>query len=137
MTYFIDTNVFLRVLIKEDPQSFNAGVNLLKKIKDGGLKAVTSSLVLTEIGWTLKSFYKFEKEQVIRAIKSIISLHGLAIIDEINWLYALDLYTSKKVKLIDCLIASKKEIREKKWLVVTYDKDFQKLGIRNATPAEI
>lgn len=137
MTYFIDTNVFLRVLIKEDPQSFNAGVDLLKKIKDGGLKAATSSLVLAEIGWTLTSFYKFEKEKVVRAIKSIISLHGLVIIDGTDWLYALDLYASKKVKLIDCLIASKKEIREKKWLVVTYDKDFQKLGIRNATPAEI
>ncbi|MFZ2202593.1 MAG: PIN domain-containing protein [Microgenomates group bacterium] len=137
MKYFIDTNVFLRVLIKEDPESFNAGLELLGKVKKGSLKAVTSSLVLAEIGWTLSSFYKFEKEDVVRSIRSIIGLHGLVIVDKVDWLYALDSFSRKKVKLIDCLIASRKEIREKKWTVVTYDKDFEKLGIRNASPAEI
>ncbi len=137
MKYFIDTNVFLRVLIKEDPESFNAGLKLLGKVKKGSLKAVTSSLVLAEIGWTLSSFYKFEKEDVVRSIRSIIGLHGLVIVDKVDWLYALDSFSRKKVKLIDCLIASRKEIREKKWTVVTYDKDFEKLGIRNASPAEI
>ncbi|MEK7524747.1 MAG: PIN domain-containing protein [Patescibacteria group bacterium] len=137
MKYFIDTNVFLRVLIKEDPESFNSGLKLLEKVKKGNIKAVTSSLVLAEISWTLGSFYKFKKNDIVRSIKSIISLHGLTIVDEIDWLYALDLYSAKKTKLIDCLIASKKEIREKKWPVVTYDQDFKKLSVHSITPAEI
>ena len=137
MRYFIDTNVFLRVLIREESLSFNSSLRLLEKVKKGSIKALTSGLVLAEIGWTLGSFYKFEKVDIVRSIRSIVSLHGLAIIDDVDWLYALELFSTKKAKLIDCLIASTKEIREKKWLVVTYDKDFEKLGIRSVTPAEI
>lgn len=137
MKYFIDTNVFLRVLIKEEPLSYNSSVKLMEKIKKGNLKAVTSSLVLAEIGWTLGSYYKFNKIDIIRSVKSILGLHGLVIIDETNWLYALDLYSTKKVKLIDCLIASKEEIREKKWAVVSFDKEFDKLGVKRVEPADI
>lgn len=134
MRYFIDTNVFLRVLIKENPEFFNSSVKLLEKIKKGTIKAVTSSIVLAEIGWTLSSFYKFEKETIIRSLKSIVNLHGLAIEDEVNWLYALDFFGKKKVKLIDCLIASRKEIRERKWVVISFDQEFDKLGVKRLEP---
>lgn len=109
----------------------------MEKIKKGDLKAVTSSLVLAEIGWTLGSYYKFDKTDIVKSIKSIISLHGLTITDEVDWLYALDVYDSKKIKLIDCLIASKKEIRGKKWTVVSFDQEFDKLGLKRVEPSDI
>ena len=137
MRYFLDTNVFLRTLIKEDPESFSACVKLLEKIKKGKIKAVTSSLVLAEIGWTLSSFYKFNKDDVVRSIRSVINLHGLSIEDQVDWLFAIDTFSRKKVKLIDCLIASRREIRERKWTIVTFDQEFKKLKVLTATPADI
>lgn len=137
MIYFLDTNIFLRVLIKEDPESFKSCFTLLEKIKNGRVEATTSSLVLAEIGWTLASYYQFSKTDVVRSIKSIISLRGLSIDDQTDWLHALTVFEKKKIKLIDCLIASRKEIREKKWTLVSYDKDFEKTEVLCVVPNKI
>lgn len=137
MKYFIDTNVFLRVLIKENEDTFASCVNLLVKVKGGQIEALTSSLVLAEVGWTLGSYYKFSRKSIVAAIRSIVSLHCLKIEDEPDWLFALESYSKKNVKLIDCVIASKKEIREKKWTVVTFDEDFRKLGVLTAKPSVV
>lgn len=135
--YFIDTNIFMRTLIKENKTSFENCYQLLRMVKLGKIKALTASLILAEIVWTLSSYYQFPKENVIQAIKGIISLRGLKIIDNYNPPFSLNLFSQKKVKYIGALIASIEEIQTKKWIVVSYDKDFDKLGVTRKEPEEI
>lgn len=47
------------------------------------------------------------------------------------------MFEQKPVKFIDALLASIKEIKEKKWKVVSYDRDFDKLGVVRIEPKEI
>lgn len=135
--YFLDTNIFLRALIKENKTSFKDCCQLLKMIKLNQIKAVTASLILAEIVWTLSSYYQFPKKKVVRAIKGIINLRGLKIVDNYSPLISLDLFSQKKVKYIDTLIVSIEEIQTKKWAVVSYDKDFDKLRVTRKEPREI
>jgi len=135
--YFVDTNVFLRVLVRDEEKSYRECISFLQRVKEGRLKAYTSSLILAETHWTLSSFYQFSKEKIIEALRSIVSLRNLKIIDEHNLLTALSFYETNNVKFIDALVASHKLVLKKGAVVVSYDKDFDKLGIPRKEPGEI
>jgi len=137
LNIFIDTNIFLRVLIAgTDEKVFSDCRGLLEKVKLKKVSGYTSSLVLAEMNWTLSSYYSFPKEDVVEALKSIIHLKNLGITDDFNTAYAVDIYAQhKKVKFIDCLICSLREIRTGGLTVVSYDRDFDRLGVKKLEPA--
>ena len=137
MIFFIDTNIFLRVFIKDNTDQATYSRQFLHEIRRGNLKAVTSSLVLAEVGWTLNSLYKFDRLKIAKLLNSIINLSGLTIVDKVDWPIALTHFQTKNIKLIDSLIASVKEIRERKWTIVTYDHDFKKIDVLSLSPEEI
>lgn len=136
-SYFIDTNIFLRALTKDDLKAFGAVIELLQKIKGGYYKAYTSSLVLAEIAWVLGSYYKLKKLDVVKALDSITSLNGLQFIEGQDIVRALELYRSLNVKFIDCLISTTLVSHPKDWIIVSYDKDFDKLKILRLEPQEL
>ena len=137
MIYFIDTNIFLRVLVQDDIKLAKDCIQLLKNVKEGKLKAVTNSLVLAEIVWTLQSFYKLSKRQTVRALKGILNLKGLTIRDQYNPQDAIFIYEKRKVKYIDAAIASIEQIMAKKWIIISYDADFDKLSVIRKEPKEV
>lgn len=137
MEYFIDSNVFLRILVKEDERTFRECYQFLKLVDNRRLKAITSSLVLSEIDWVLEGFYKFKKSEVIKCLESILKLKGLKIIDKIEAILAVELYKKYNIKFIDALISSNPQIYQKKVIVVSYDKDFDKIGVKRKEPKEI
>lgn len=133
--YFIDTNVFLRALIRDDEKTFTDVMSFLERVKDNQLKAYTSSLVLAEVVWTLLSFYKLAKEDVLKSIDSIVSLRGLTFLSDQDVSTALSLYKKYNVKYVDCLIRASLDDR-KTWAIVSYDKDFDKFDIERLEPSE-
>ncbi len=135
--YFLDTNIFLRLLVKEDEQTFGECRLLLQMVKDNQIEAATSSLVLAEIGWTLKSFYKLPKKKIVAMLRSIIHLRGLKMVDDYEPALALRFFLRFNIKLIDAFIAAIEPVAEKKWVVVSYDRDFRKLPILSQTPAAV
>ena len=137
MRFFVDTNIFLRTLIKEDEETHKDCYKFFEAVRLNKIKAVTSHLVLAEIAWTLSSYYGFSKKKVSQALKGIINLRGLAFSDSYQAITALAMFERKPVKFIDALLASIEEISEKKWKIVSYDKDFDRLGVARAEPKEI
>lgn len=137
MLYFIDSNIFLRILTKDNKAQFNACTKILKSIKENKIDAYCSTIILAEVIWTLQSFYHFKKDESVRALKSIINLRGLKIINKYDHLKAADLYSKYSVKFIDALIASDTQIIEKKTQIVSYDKDFDKLPVTRKEPDEV
>ncbi|MDP2951206.1 MAG: hypothetical protein Q8N55_02370, partial [bacterium] len=85
MKYFIDSNIFLRVFVKENEKVFQDCLNLLKKAETKQIKVFTSVLVLAEIDWVLEGFYRFSKERALEAIESIFKLKGLRFIDAFDF----------------------------------------------------
>lgn len=134
---FIDTNIFLRTLIEEDKESFKDCFQLLQNIKTNKFKGITSSVVLSEVAWTLLSYYKFSKPEVVKALRSIVNLRGLSIIDKFQHEVALSLYEKNGIKFIDALIASNPDIVNKNWTVISYDRDFDKIDVKRMEPHQI
>lgn len=135
--YFLDTNIFLRVLAQDDERSFQECTSVLDKVKKGGIQGVTANLVLVEIVWTLESYYEWEKERVLRSFRSVVHLGGLKIVDGYRPGEALDLYEAHNVKFVDAMIASIEPIARKQWIVVSYDADFDKLGVIRKEPGDV
>ena len=137
MIYFIDTNIFLRVLVNENQTFHDQCELLLDKIKQNKIKAITGTVVLTEVLWTLLSYYKTSKIKAVSSVEGILNLRGLKIMDYYDHRMALELYNSHNVKYIDCLIASIKGFDEHKTTVVSYDHDFDKLKILRVEPVSL
>ncbi len=133
MIYFIDSNIFLRVLIQEDIQSFKICSNLLRQIESKKISVVTSDIVLAEIVWVLSSYYKRPRDEIVESIEMINNM-GMKTVNAFDRSIAIRLYGKYSVKYIDALIASIGPIYRKKWTIISYDKDFDKLGVRRKEP---
>lgn len=136
-TYLLDTNIFLRILSGLDNDKKSECELLLRKVESGDIKVVVPNLVLSEIVWTLSSYYKHTKREIINAVKSILNISNIKFIDGYDVFLGLNLFEAKSIKYIDSLIASIDEVQKNKWIVVSYDKDFDKLGVKCIEPSDI
>lgn len=136
MKYLIDTNVFIRFLVKDNERMFKDCEHLFLSLEKGSVLGFVPSHVMTELVWVLQSFYRFEKQKIVSALKSF-EIHGISIDDRFNFPLAVELFEAFNVKFIDALLASHKLIQERKAVIVSYDKDFDKLGVLRKEPREI
>ncbi len=98
---FIDTNIFLRYLTKDDPEKYEQCREIFKKALDGELSLFTSEMVVAELIWTLLSYYKVAKADVIEKVSIIISSQNLHISNRDLIADSLVLYGQKNIDYID------------------------------------
>lgn len=133
----IDTNIFLRVFVKESRQMFEECKQFLQLISQGGMAAYTNTVVLIEVQFVLTSVYHKPREKVKEALEAILSMSTLKIIDDMDAQLALSFYGKTTVKFTDCLIASSKRIQLGEARLVSYDRDFDKLGVTRLEPSKL
>lgn len=132
---FIDTNIWLRfILRKNNINQYEECHRFFTKIEEGVFVPYTSSIVLLEINYVLKSFYKVEKNFITQCIRKILESRNLVLIESTNFKNALEINEKTNVKLTDCVIAT--QVPEKT-AVITFDHDFKKIkNIISQTPGE-
>jgi predicted nucleic acid-binding protein len=102
---FVDTNVFLRYLTRDDPSKYEDCKTLFKKAIEGKITLATSGLVVAELIWTLLSYYKIPKAEVVEKISIIVGTDQLYIPDKEMIADALVLYAMKNIDYIDAFNA--------------------------------
>lgn len=137
MRYLVDTNIFLRLLTEDTGKAHEDSKKLLTASKNNKLSVVTSSVVLAEVNWVLKSFYKIKKVDRLNSLTYIKNLPNLLINDDYRFPLALEMYRNFNIKFIDCMIASIPKILSKEWAIVSYDKDFDKLPVIRKEPKDL
>jgi predicted nucleic-acid-binding protein len=136
-SYFVDTNIFLRPIVKDDPLKVAACENIIDLISKGAIEAFTSHLVLAELVWTSQKSYHIEKGEISKVLQGIASIKNLKIKEEFNVMAAIRHYTRRGVKFIDALIASDSSIQSGGVQIISYDRDFDKLKIPRIEPREL
>jgi len=134
--FFLDTNIFLRFLVDSKGKQHKECVKLFELIEQRKIKGVICCLILVEVYFTLKSFYKFSSSKCKRILEHILGLKNLRTVDDFNYHQALELFNKTGVKFVDCLIASLGFFQDG-GVIISYDKDFDKLGIKRIEPAEL
>jgi|GEM_PF-488128 len=135
--YLIDTNVFLRVFVRENEQAYQSSKKMLEACRTGLIKAIAHDLVLAELICILQGVYKQPKQTAVELVASIVNLRGLEVISGFDERMALNLYKTSSVKYIDACLASIDEISKKEWVIVSYDSDFKKLPVIWQRPEEM
>lgn len=104
MKLFFDTNIFLRFFAKDNEEMYSLSSNLFLLAAEGKIQTSTSTIVLTEVIYTLKSFYRQDNKSIQKHIDSILEIKGLFLIDKTEFKKAYDLYKQGGKKISDCLI---------------------------------
>ncbi len=130
--YLIDTNVFLRAILDDHKIQSTKSKRFLTEIANTEKGTFyTTIFVIMEIEFTLRSLYKFKKNDIADVIKSIINTPKLHV-EEINLiLKALVKYEKLNVDFVDCLNDEKNyECKQ----IYSFDKDFDKLDSKRLEP---
>ena len=109
----------------------------MESVKTGKNEAYISSLVIAEINWILSKFYKLSKEEVIMKLNGVLGLKNLKIIDDVDPVFALKMFQDHSVKFIDAMIASNSLVSKGEMIIVSYDRDFDKMGVKRIEPADL
>ena len=121
---FIDTNVWLRFLLKDEKNQLKPSRDLIKLAEEGKIRPYTSAIVLLEINYVLSKIYRISLARVQTVIGAILSTRNLVIIDKTNFKRAFFWHKKYKVKLPDCLIVSS---LPQNCMLITWDKELTKL----------
>jgi predicted nucleic acid-binding protein len=123
---FIDTNVFLRYLTRDDPSKYERCRAIFRKAIGGEIQITTSGMVIAELIWTLSSFYRVPKADVIEKVSVIVGTESLFIPDKDVVADALVLYARKNIDYIDAYNAVFMKY-EGLSEIYSYDEDFDAL----------
>lgn len=125
---FVDTNIFLRYLTGDDPLKYNKCRDLFEKAVEREINLFTSGMVIAELVWTLISFYKVPKEEVIEKVSIIVNTPNISIPNKKLITETMVLYSQKNVDYIDAYnaIFMKHNNCDQ---IFSYDKDFDRIEI--------
>ncbi len=126
---YIDTNVVLRFLTEEKENLPNELLDFFKNLQNGNVKTKCLDIVFFQIIFVLKSFYKVEKNRIIKIMEHILSLDGLYIKNKRILERALELWKRHPDDIIDCYIVANME-QDGENELYTFDKKIKKLGIK-------
>jgi predicted nucleic acid-binding protein len=133
---FLDTNILLRYLTRDDERKAQKALDLLTRIEQNQEKVITSSLVIFETVFTLQSFYRVPRQQIKELILPITALRGLQLADKHVYQHAFDLYISKNISFADAYNAAYM-LTEHISTIYSWDTDFDKIeGIVRLEPEE-
>ena len=120
----LDTNVLVRYIAQDDKEQAKKATKVIESLTPEE-PAFISGIVLCELNWVLKSFYKMPKKDRLATLQDILSVSVFDIEGLAESLRALKLYETGKADFSDYLI---QQIAQQKGYdtVVTFDKNAQK-----------
>lgn len=100
--YFVDTNYFLRLLLKDNEVQFQKVYDLFQKSIKKEVELSTSIIVIFEIYWVLKSFYKEKKQEYCEKIKQILKMDFVDIENREVLQESISLFENCNLEFEDC-----------------------------------
>lgn len=125
---FLDTNIILRYLLRDDEAKAQRCLALLEKAERGEISLQSSDLVIAEVVWVLQAptTYNLPREKIRDLLLPIIMLRGLKLPNKRLHIRAFQLYVDKNIDFIDAYHAAFMERRRLK-KIYSYDTDFEQL----------
>lgn len=124
---FVDTNIFLRFLINDDPRKTDACEALFKRVVSGEEPLFTTDMVIAEIIWVLESYYEIDKKSIREMVEKILNTDNLLCPGKEIIISALAAYEEKNIDFIDAYNAFTIKIYAIKELY-SYDKHFDRIN---------
>lgn len=122
----IDANIILRFLVGEPPDQAERCTALFARLQTGEEAVYLPEAALSDVIWTLQSFYRWPREQITRFAHDVISLKGVRMARKSLVRDALNYYGEYPVDFSDALIAAEM-IHGGQAEIYSYDRDSDRL----------
>lgn len=121
----LDTNVFLRYFLKDIASQYEIAKNLIKDIEKEKIKAFVSILIINEIMWIMKKYYKIKLSLFIPRLLQILLLKNIEVIeiDKNKLLMILQALLTTKFDFTDLYLFHIQTGKQ----IIPFDKDFKKI----------
>jgi predicted nucleic acid-binding protein len=131
---FLDTNILLRYLTRDDEEKASRSLALLRRVERNEEKVTTSPLVLFETVFTLGKYYGLSPQQIRERLVPLIQLRGMKLERSEIYVAALDLHAETGISFADCFNAC--FMRESGFdETYSFDHDLERLpGVRRIEP---
>ncbi len=139
---FIDTNIFLRHLTRDDPSKAEACRELFRQVEQGAVEVWTSDLVVSEVVYVLaaptkRNGYGYSRETIRDGFLPLLSLKGLSLPAKALYPRIFELYVTLKIDFADAYSAALVEASPEAELY-SYDADFDQIqGIKRLEPGNV
>lgn len=137
MSDFVDTNIFVRLLTRDDPEKSSRCLEHFRRANRGEVELITSEAVVAETVYVLSSpvLYATPREDVANRLSSVLVGNGLRLHRKDAILGALQLYGSTNLHFIDCLCVAHARRETLPHAVYSYDRDLDRIqDIRRLEP---
>ncbi len=124
--YFLDTNVILRFLLKDNEKYYNQAKSYFEKAKNNEIELNLISEVLFEIDYVLRGVYSLSKNEVIDVLLKLIKSPYLKISNRGLLITTIEKYQLTNVDLFDIYLYYYSLSKEAS--VLSFDKDFIKIS---------
>jgi predicted nucleic-acid-binding protein len=106
----------------------------MRRADGGELRLRVCPLVVAEVVWVLTSAYEMPVERVSTVLVEVLSSAGLTLDEGMQVIAALRAMAGSKVDFVDAYLAEKARLSGSP--VVTFDKDFERLGVERLQPGD-
>lgn len=124
-TILVDTNIVIRLLLGDDIKLTHKAKSIFFKAQDGSYLIYLDEVVIAEVVWTLSSYYKLEKTNIINQLEKLIFQDWIINPRKKLILKSLYLFKTKNLSYIDCWIFTVNQ--NLKTSLETFDNDLKKL----------
>lgn len=122
----LDSNIFLRHFLQDIRSQSLDATTVISEVEKGEKVGFISILVINEVIWILKRFYKIDRRHYLPELIKILHINNIKII-EVKKEVLLRILEKMKPREIDFTDVYLSEIAGNR-KVVSFDKDFKKLG---------
>lgn len=123
--FFLDTNVFLRFILKDNLVLWKKAENYFLQAKEEKIHLIIIPEIILEIEYVLRKVYRIPKLQIYRQLSFISAIPYVEIRNREIISNTINSYIRKNVDLLDLFLfytAAKENAQ-----VLSFDKDFKKL----------
>lgn len=130
---WVDANVILRFITKDPPDLAERAARLMSRAAEGEIVLYVSPLVLAEIIWVLRSFYRYAMAEIAQVVIALVSASGIEVDDRVRVIRAVELSRGRNVDFVDAYLALQAAARKEP--VCTFDAtDFKRLPVEWEVP---
>ncbi len=133
MIALLDTNVIVRFLVSDKSPKYKNLYSFFESLEYGKMKVELKLIVLFQVLFVLKSFYKVPKDQIANGITDLLKYKGIVIKNKTMIRRMMEMWRNKKLDIVDCYLIAILE-NDSQNLLYSYDRDFDKFNINRKEP---
>lgn len=121
---FVDTNFFLRFLLKDVHRQHQKAKDLFLEGAKGKVQLFTSLIVIFELYWVLTSFYQKNKQKIAKILQELLKLKFIELKERKVLIEAIQIFSTTNLDLEDSYNLTY-ALRENAKQIATFDKKLE------------